>query len=484
MQRKRAFLIVGIVLLLTIAGGFFDYPQAWNTLADRFGFPHFPSRPFQLGLDIAGGTSLTYRADLSNIPEQDRSDAMEGLRDVVERRVNLFGVKEPRVEIAKAPEEWRLIVELAGVKDINEAIKLIGATPFLEFKEEWSPEEGARIIQIYIPSATGTAAYESLCNSSNLLGLLQFLQAYGEDPCFKTAGLTGKYLSRATVDFEPNTGEPVIALQFNDEGTKLFGEITMRNVGKRLAVYLDGIPRQAPVVREAIPSGRAQISGGFTINEAKTRTRELNQGALPVPVQLISQRSIGAVLGEEALAKSIRAGIFGFALVAVFMLILYRFSGFVAVLALGVYAVVVLAVFKLIPVTLTLAGIAGFVLSVGMAVDANILIFERTKEELRRGRTVPASLQDGFSRAWPSIRDSNISTIITSLVLYTFATSIIKGFALTLFFGVFVSMFSAIFVSRSLLAALLPARESTARWWFGIKRTTPSLKEEIVHTEE
>ncbi|MFN7088579.1 MAG: protein translocase subunit SecD, partial [Candidatus Paceibacteria bacterium] len=331
---------------------------------------------------------------------------------------------------------------------INEAIKIIGETPFLEFREERTASETEAILELQ-KSGDERAKFEDLY--------------------FKPTGLTGEYLSGAQVDFEPNTGQPVVNLQFNDEGTKLFSQITERNVGKKLAIYLDGAIISAPVVREAIPSGKAQISGQFTIQEARQLARRLNEGALPVPIHLISQRTVGAILGEEALKQSIRAGIMGFLLISLFMIIYYRLSGLVAVLALSIYTVVVLSIFKLIPVTLTLAGIAGFILSVGMAVDANILIFERTKEELRRKKPIFSALEEGFLRAWPSIRDSNISTIITSIVLYTFATSIIKGFALTLLIGVLVSMFSAILVSRTLLVAFIPSGKNVGKWWFGIR---------------
>lgn len=472
LEKRRARLFLIPIVILAIFAGFFDYPSLWNRLSRPLGLPNFPTKPYQLGLDIAGGTSLTYRADLSNVSPGNRPEAMEGLRDVVERRVNLFGVKEPRVEVAKTPEEWRLNVELAGIKDINEAIKVIGETPFLEFREELPTESGEKIIQKHLKDKVEGGIGAALCQSADLTGLIQFLKGFGEDPCFQPTALTGKYLSRADIDFEPTTGKPVVGLQFNDEGAKIFADITSRNVGKRIAIYLDGAPISAPVVRETIPSGRAQISGTFTVDDAKQLARRLNEGALPVPITPVSQRSVGSILGEEALAKSIKAGIIGFLLVSLFMLLFYRLSGIVAVGALLLYTGMVLLIFKIIPVTLTLAGIAGFVLSVGMAVDANILIFERTKEELRKGTQVLPSLREGFSRAWPSIRDSNISTIITAIVLYTFATSIVKGFALTLLIGVLVSMFSAISVSRTLLLAFLPERAGASRWWFAIKKST------------
>lgn len=404
-KRSRRILL-GIAALMVLTG-LFVFPN-----------PYFQTKPYQLGLDIAGGTSLTYRAEIAGTDLKNRPEAMEGLKDVIERRVNLFGVKEPRVEVAKTPEEWRLIVELAGIKDINQAIQLIGETPFLEFREEIPGEE---------------------------VGTIDF----------KPTVLTGRYLDRAELDFDPTTYQPVVNLQFDGEGGKIFADLTQRNVGKRLAIYLDGAPISIPVVREPILNGRAQISGNFTLDEAKQLVRRLNEGALPVPITLIEQRTVGAILGQEALVKSIRAGVLGFILVALFMIGYYRINGIFAVLALLVYAALVLSLFKLIPVTLTLAGIAGFILSVGMAVDANILIFERTKEETRSGKPRIAAINEGFSRAWPSIRDSNISTIITAIVLYTFATSIVKGFALTLLVGVLVSMFSAIFVTRTFLISFL-----------------------------
>ncbi len=266
--------------------------------------------------------------------------------------------------------------------------------------------------------------------------------------------------------FNPTTGEPIVTLTFDSEGAKLFSDLTRENLNKILAIYLDGYPISMPVVREVIPSGEAQITGSFTIDEARKLARRLNEGALPVPIELVSQRSVGATLGQGALNLSVRAGIIGFIAIAAFMLLFYRAAGFCAILALCVYVAIVLSIFKIIPVTLTLAGIAGFILSVGMAVDANILIFERTKEELRKGREIINAIQEGFSRAWPSIRDSNVTTIITSIVLYTFATSIIKGFALTLLIGVIVSMFSAITVTRFFLLSMVGKSQ---RFWFGTK---------------
>ena len=420
---KLRFLAI-FLLLMGLVIGYFDIA---NFIAPE---SLWAKLPFRLGLDLQGGTHLVYRADVSAVKE-DVSEAMAGLRDIIERRVNLFGVTEPVVQVEHQGKEQRLIVELAGVKDINEAIQMIGETPYLEFRTERPEKEREEIL----------AAQK---NNERLT----------EDPYFAPTQLTGRYLKKAALDFDQTTFEPVVLLEFNQEGSEIFAQLTKENIGKRLAIYLDGAAISAPVVQEEIPNGRAQITGRFTPDEAKTLVRRLNSGALPVPIKLISQQSIGASLGEKALHKGIRAGIYGILAVALFLIIRYRLAGFLAVLALGIYIVLVLALFKIIPVTLTAAGIAGFILSVGMAVDANILIFERFKEERRSGKSLETSLREGFRRAWSSIRDSNISTLITCIILYWFGTSIIRGFALTLGIGVLVSMFSAIVVTRTFLLAL------------------------------
>ena len=427
---------VAAIFVVAIASAFFVYPAWWDKAIDKVNvvspvkIPGFFSMPFKLGLDLAGGTRLTYLADVSEITGQDASSAMSGLRDVVERRVNLFGVSEPVVEVEHAADEWRLIVELAGIKDISQAIDLIGETPFLEFKEPRDEAETQKILS------------EQKAENKDYLAM---------DPYFKPTNLNGKYIKSAKVEFDQTTYQPTVSVQFDSDGAKIFEELTTRNVGKPIGIYLDGLPISAPVVREPIAGGSAVISGKFTLAEAKKLTERLNAGALPVPIKLISQDSVGASLGRDSLDKSLFAGMLGFLMVAVFMILYYRFFGIAAVLALLIYTVMVLALFKLIPVTMTLAGVAGFILSIGMAVDANILIFERFKEEARSGKGFGMAIDDGFARAWPSIRDSNISTLITTAVLYYFTTSIIKGFALTLGIGVIVSMFSAIFVTRSLL---------------------------------
>ena len=381
-------------------------------------------RPYSLGLDISGGTLLIYQADLNGMKPADYNNAMTGLKDVIERRVNYSGVKEPRIEINKAGDNWRLIVSLAGIKDIKEAIKMIGETPYLEFKEIRAEEETKTLLD---------------SKQTNI------------DPYFKSTSLTGKYLERADLGFDQNTSLPVVDLQFNPEGTKIFAELTKNNVNKPLAIYLDGIPISAPVVREEISSGRAQISGNFTLSEAKQLVARLNQGALPVPITLISQQTVGSILGEESLMKILKAGIIGLITVVLFMIIFYQLPGLIASLTLIIYVIISLSIFKAIPITLTLAGITGFILSIGMAVDANILIFEYTKEEKKLGKAKGPALEDGFKKSWPAIRDSNISTIISSITLYYFTSSMIRGFALTLAIGVGVGLLTAIYVTKIFL---------------------------------
>lgn len=400
------------------------------------GYIAFANRyPFRLGLDLAGGVQLLYTADTTKVADGDISGAMGSLRDVIERRVNLFGVSEPVVQVQRGGALHtgtnQLLVELPGVTDIEKAIELIGQTPTLEFK------------------------------------LIALSQSASNTPEYIATGLTGSLLQRADLMFNPNTNAPTVGLQFNNEGQKLFAEITEKNIGTPLAIFLDGQIVSAPYIRETIKDGKAQITGKFTIAQAQELVRHLNYGALPVPISLSSTESIGPSLGAAAVAAGIRAGIIGFIALSVFLLFWYRLPGLVAIVALGLYAVISLVAFKFIPVTLTAAGMAGFILSVGMAVDANILIFERMKEELARGKNIHDALHEGFKRAWLSIRDSNISSIITALVLFWLGTSAVKGFALTLGLGVAISMFTAITVSRTFLYAIAPKKDGpVARFLF------------------
>lgn len=417
--------------------------------------PHFWNIPFKLGLDLQGGTHLVYEADLSGIDKKDYGSAMQGLRDIIERRINYFGVQEPLVQTQETAGHYRLIVELAGIKDPNEAIKMIGQTPFLEFREEKAKEETEKILNI-----------QKEVQGKNLdeMQKIENWQLAFEDPYFKTTNLTGKYLKKSELGFDQNSQKPLILLQFNDEGAKIFEELTSKNIGKKLAIYIDGILLSAPTVQDKISGGKAQITGSFTIKEAQELVRNLNAGALPVPIKLISQQSVGPVLGAVSLQKSLLAGIYGFLAIMIFMIIYYRLPGFLASLALGVYVILILCSFKLVSVTLTLAGIAGFILSLGMAVDANVLIFSRLREELREGKSFSVSLEEGFKRSWAAIRDGNLTVILVSVILFSFGTSFVKGFALTLIIGNIVSVFSANFVTHYLMRVFAGTRLEKLRW--------------------
>lgn len=392
---------------------------------------------FRRGLDLAGGTSITFRADMSNVPSTQRKNAFEGAKAVIEKRINLFGVSEPIIQTSSVNNDSRIIVELPGVTDINQAINLIGTTAQLSFWEE---------------GASGSAKLAS--PSAYPLGATQVL---GESP--RKTNLTGRDLQQASVTFDQNTGKPQVQLVFTSDGTKKFAEITKRNVNKIVAIVLDQIVIEAPRVNEPILTGNAVISGNFSVEQAKTLSTQLNAGALPVPLSVLEQRLIGPTLGIESLKKSLFAGIVGFIIIVLFMCILYGRLGVLSSIALFIYSLIVLAIFKIsnitpYGITLTLSGIAGFILSIGMAVDANILIFERIKEERRLGRREEVAIELGFTRAWSSIRDSNVSTLITSAILYQFGTGVVKGFALVLAIGVLISMFSAIVVTRTFLRVI------------------------------
>ncbi|MBI5139146.1 protein translocase subunit SecD [Candidatus Nomurabacteria bacterium] len=433
----RRLISAVFILLLATGVGLFVFrsePRLNKNFETEKSF--FKNHQFRLGLDLSGGSHLVYKADISELESGQVSDSMDALRDVIERRVNLFGVSEPVVQVQSSGfvsgSDEKLIVDLPGITDLDQAIAMIGQTPLLEFKTEAPPNTPKKV---------------KVGKDGKLdLGSIEMGQQ------FVATELTGRYLERATLEFNPNTRAPTISLQFNAEGTKLFAKITKENVGKMVAIYLDGAPISTPVVREEIPNGQAVISGSFTPTEAKQLVGRLNSGALPVPISLLSQQTIGASLGETALFAGVKAAFAGFLLVILFLILWYRLPGLAASLSLSIFIVIMLALFKLIPVTLTAAGIAGFIISIGIAVDANVLIFERVKEELRLGRTIKDAVFAGFSRAWFSIRDSNISSLITALILFWFGTSLIKGFALTLGMGVIVSMFSAITVTRIFLS--------------------------------
>jgi len=666
-QKSHVWFLVFLVILV-VASLLINLGPQYNAFVTKHNvpLPKVKEVPFRLGLDLSGGTSLTYDLDLSVIDPSDRADAAEGARDVIERRVNMFGVSEPNVQVNKTAQgNYQITVELAGIKDINEAIKEIGETPLLQFKElneerkELTDEEkaamdeynkkaetkatevlgkvlsggdfaelaktfsedeatkdqggalgwlsskedpeiiaiaekldigqvntnlqktsrGYEIVKVEdkrpqtkdgkpvveVKAAHLLICYEgsSNCQSgltkeqalekinklkeqatpenfsdlvkqnstepgardsggelgwfSNDTMVKEFEEAvmaakkgeivgpvetkfgyhliYKEDERpmmdyklshiliktksivdilgnvdeWKTTELTGKYLKRATVQFNPQDNTPEVALEFDSEGAKLFEDITGRNINKPVAIFLDGYMISQPTVNEKITGGQAVISGRFSLAEAKTLAQRLNAGALPVPITLVNQQTIGASLGQSSVNKSLTAGIVGLILVALFMIIVYRLPGLLSVIALLVYGSLTLSIFKVWPVTLTLSGIAGFILSIGMAVDANVLIFERMKEELRAGKPLGTAINEGFSRAWPSIRDGNLTTLIICFILIQFLTGSIKGFAITLALGVLMSMFSAVVVTRNLLKLVVTPKIASKLWLFGVK---------------
>ncbi len=606
LNKRIVFILISIfalIALLTAADGFFN--QTVDKLAAATNnivvLPKVPDRKFNLGLDLQGGTQLVYEADVSNIPERDRSSSLEGVRDVIERRVNSTGVSEPLIQVNRTLSgDYRIIAELAGISDIDEAIAMIGDTPILEFKEQ---DEEALSVQL--DESSLMAEEETITRANNLLSLalenksllnlgdgellesvwlkaeddvnlyeivanLETKQIYPElisnngsyqivelldervasnpfldnenedgeteylvnvlnvysnlelpaidlDAGWKNTELTGQHLKRAVLQFNPNDGTPEVSLEFNSDGAKLFAEITKRNIGLPVAIYLDGYPISVPTVNEEIPDGKAVISGQFNVQEARLLVQRLNTGALPVPISLIGQQTVGASLGERSINNSFTAAMYGFLLVALFMLFYYRLPGLISVASLFIYVLAVLTIFKVMPialallfililiilfsfvfnelkifdglpsvilffivsafllyyainpVTLTLAGLTGFILSIGMAVDANILIFERMKEELRSGKNLSTAIDEGFRRAWPSIRDGNITTILSCFVLMTFGTGLVKGFGATLFIGVSISMFSSIVITRALLQLLNNKRVEKQKWLLGLR---------------
>lgn len=548
--RAKLWWSIFLILVLAILAGLTDWPKGPEPIIGGIR----REIKVHLGLDLQGGTHLAYQADVSGIPNKDQASAVAGVRDVVERRVNVFGVSEPVVQTAKVGENWRVIVELPGVTDVAQAIAMIGETPLLEFKEfnpdaqvSLTPEQqkeindynqkakekaqailnevrqsplsfaeiareksddpgskdkggelgwftkgmmvkefeeavfgplkvgeissdlietqfGYHIVKkederengktsaFELDSAQKTAPGEKEVKASHILIKTRSPYEYVKpQDQWKYSGLTGKQLEKSQVSFDSNTGLPEVNIKFDNEGKDLFASLTEKNIGNKIGIFLDGLLISAPTVQEKIPSGNARISGTFSLKEAKDLAMRLNAGALPVPINLVSQQNIGPSLGKIAIEKSFLAGIIGIILVAFFMIIYYRLPGILAVFALAIYGLIVLALFKLIPVTLTLAGVAGFILSIGMAVDANVLIFERIKEEMRSGKPRDLAITEGFKRAWPSIRDGNFSTLITCLILWWFGTSVVKGFGLTLGLGVLMSMFSAVTITRTFL---------------------------------
>ena len=383
------------------------------------------------GLDLAGGASLVFNVDTSSVKKEDMSSALESLKSNIERRINLFGVSETNVQILKQNNDYRLKVELPGVEDISSAIDLIGTTAQLKFKGE---------VEIP-PEATASATINDLFA--------------------KDTGLNGSHLTRASVTINSTTSEPEVSLEFNEEGTKLFSAATEEFLNKRLAIFLDNQILMAPNIKVVIPDGKAVISGGFDNQAAKELAIQLNAGALPLSIKLIQQDQVGATLGKDSINKGIFAGLVGLIIVSIFMIGNYGWLGFIADIGLIIYGLITLTLYRLIPVTLTFPGIVGFILSIGMAVDSNILIFERMREETRKGKNWNNAMELGFGRAWDSIKDANACTIITGLILlnpfnwsFLNTSGMVRGFAVTLILGIIIGIFTGVFVTRNLLRVL------------------------------
>lgn len=414
----------------------------------------FQMKDYKFGLDLNGGTSLTYIADITKINEINKEaensttsvstttgqkitsietsklkidDSMNGLRDVIEKRINAFGVSESivRTEYSKYSDEYRLIVELPGITNLDDAIKMIGDTPILEFK----------IIETDEKNGTST---QKLIDT----------------------GLNGNYLRKSILSFDQLTNKPQVVISFNEEGKKLFAQITKDNIGKQIAIFLDGEVISSPTVQQEITGGDATISGGFSVEEAKTLVKRLNSGALPLPIKLSSSQIVEATLGSQAKADGILAGELSLLIIIILMIIWYRLPGLLASIALISYVGIVLFLFKSIPVVLTAAGIAGFIISIGIAIDANILIFERLKEEEAMGKKLEEATEEGFKRAWTSIRDSHIASILVSIILYNFGSTLLKGFGFVFGIGVVVSLFSSMIISKYFIRAFVPQNDS------------------------
>lgn len=384
-----------------------------------------------LGLDLQGGSHLVYEADMKNIKTQDKEDALISARDIIEKRINFFGASEPNIQTSKAGNLYRIIIDLPGVQDVNQAVSLIGQTAQLDFREE---------------GATSSADLKTATNTPYFLRVN------------KKTGLTGKHIKKSKIQFDRNTGKPLIALEFNTEGAALFEQITKKNVGRPVGIFLDGLPLSIPTVQEVISGGEAVITGDYTLEEARKLSIAINSGALPITIALKEIKNIGPTLGKEHVQKSIFAGLVGLLAVVSFMILYYGSLGIIACLALIIYGLISLAVFRAIPVVLTLSGIAGFILSIGMAVDANILIFERIKEEQRRGKKFDVAVRLGFGRAISAIKDANLTTLLVAFILFNPLNweffpqfGLVKGFALTLAIGVITSLFTGVVITKRLI---------------------------------
>lgn len=463
-----------LLILLALAIGWFvagsEPKLATFTKSNAFLTTIFPDAyvekirteyPFRLGLDLAGGSRLIFKADVSKTDPSEINNRMASLRDVIERRINIFGVSEAVVTTEKSftGNEYRLVVELPGVTNLDQAAKTIGETPLLEFKtirpEGEEKEKIKKARQAYIDSFNSGSGTILITPESQM------------DPELIDTPLGGGQLTKASLQFDQTTRKPVISLQFNDEGAKLFEQITEANIGKPVAILLDGSLLSAPTVQQKITGGQAVINGEFTPQEARELVGRLNSGALPLKVELIGSQVVSPTLGVDSVAKGLKAASYAFVIIALFLIFWYRLPGLLAVIALSSYVVIMLALFKLIPVVLSAAGIAGFIISIGLAVDANILIFERMKEEMRSGKSVKEAVALGISRAWSSIKDSNIASLISATILFWLGTSVVKGFALTLGLGILVSLFTSIVLTRVFLISIAGNQNSRlARFLF------------------
>jgi protein-export membrane protein SecD len=458
-----------VVLVVSFLIGYFVYVNAVNPDAKY---------PFKLGLDLAGGSHLVYEADVSQIDPSEVPELMNVLRLVIERRVNMFGVSEPIIQVEESSfaaevKQHRLVVELPGVTDVTKAVAEIGRTPLLEFK---------LIDEQVIAAKQSADTLKANATSGALIGNVKVNgESVDEMNPYIDTGLTGRYLETAALEFTGGqsgqlAGEPIVSIKFNQEGGELFEKITRENTGKQLAIFLDGEIVSAPTINEAISGGTAVISGGFNPEEAKALAQNLNFGALPVPITLASTQTIDATLGAGVIDQSYMAGLVGFGMIAIFLIFWYRVPGIIASIALIIYILVNMAVFMLIPVTLTAAGLAGFVLSLGMAVDANVLVFERVKEEFRAGKSSRAAAREGFARARSAIRDGNITGLLSAVILFWFGTAMIKGFALVLGIGIIVSVLSAIILTRTMMLALPDVKREGKTIWAFLLGTGIKLK--------
>ena len=453
MIRNLTNRITLILLVLVIA--------LWIDLNDRITIPN----PFnqsaalfardvkpRLGLDLQGGLQVLLEADLPPETEVTR-ESMDTARDIVENRTNALGVSENLIQVAG---DRRIVGEFPGAEDADAILDIIQQTGLLEFVDtgDFTPEEGSILQTNYLPGSSSSPELPS------------------DGVIFNTI-MTGKELTSVNVGSDPTTGEIGIDFILTSEGAQIFGQHTAANIGKTLTIVLDKVVISAPRIDAAITGGQGTISGSFTTESANSLAVQLRYGSLPIPLKVVETRIIGPTLGEDSLQKSLSAGVIGFVIVALFMAIYYRLPGFAAVVSILLYAIILFAVFKWIGVTLTLPGIAGIMLSTGSALDANILIFERLKEELRAGRSLRQAFDQAWSRAWPSIRDSNIAALITAVILFwfgsTFGATIVKGFSLTLALGVLISLFSSLYITHAVLALAFDVfKPKNFERWIGI----------------